>query len=255
MNANRLTETNLKELDEKIQKQKYDIDKRAAIRAERAVADIQNVDIRSQYSQASRASKRPSTAKPASVKRAPAQLDDLRSQKSFASRNSRASVVKSQVKYAAAKNLDNISVITPSIKPDQMSESDVEEEDEWTAIMKFNAVLHYEEQKQAALREKERKRLLVIELDAQRQVKDERARKLKQEDNDYFKAEQQHMKLMDEKEIEKVRARAHKIQTEKVSRDDQLKKTQHKRRKEARENMEFDQNTIKRLMGEMDNEK
>jgi len=40
--------------------------------------------------------------------------------------------------------------MTPSIKPEQMSESDVEEEDEWTAIMKFNAVLHYEEQKQAA---------------------------------------------------------------------------------------------------------
>jgi len=35
MNQNRLTEFNLKDLDEKIQKQKHDIDKRAAIRAER----------------------------------------------------------------------------------------------------------------------------------------------------------------------------------------------------------------------------
>ena len=35
MNQNRLTEFNLKDLDEKIQKQKIDIDKRAAIRADR----------------------------------------------------------------------------------------------------------------------------------------------------------------------------------------------------------------------------
>lgn len=70
-----------------------------------------------------------------------------------------------------------------------MSDSDVEEEDEWTAIMKFNAVLHYEEQKQAAAREQERKRLLVIELDQQRKVKEEKARKLKHEEMEYFKAE------------------------------------------------------------------
>jgi len=41
---------------------------------------------------------------------------------------------------------------------------DVDEEDEWTAIQKFNALLHYEEQKQAALREAQRKRLLREEL-------------------------------------------------------------------------------------------
>jgi len=37
-------------------------------------------------------------------------------------------------------------VITPSIKKED-TESEVEEEDEWTAIQKFNALLHYEEQK------------------------------------------------------------------------------------------------------------
>ena len=39
MNANRLTETNLKELDEKIQKEKYTQDKKAAIRADRKAKD------------------------------------------------------------------------------------------------------------------------------------------------------------------------------------------------------------------------
>ena len=41
-------------------------------------------------------------------------------------------------------------MITPSIKKEE-SDSEVEEEDEWTAIQKFNALLHYEEQKQAAM--------------------------------------------------------------------------------------------------------
>ena len=45
--------------------------------------------------------------------------------------------------------------------------SELDEEDEWTAIMKFNTLLHYEEQKQAMLRDKERKRLIREELDNQ----------------------------------------------------------------------------------------
>ena len=61
-------------------------------------------------------------------------------------------------------------MITPSIKKSE-TESEVEEEDEWTAIQKFNALLHYEEQKQAAMRVEERKRLMKKELDSQRQEK------------------------------------------------------------------------------------
>lgn len=41
------------------------------------------------------------------------------------------------------------------------------EEDEWTAIQKFNQLLHYEEQKQSMLREQERRRLIRLELDKQ----------------------------------------------------------------------------------------
>ena len=44
---------------------------------------------------------------------------------------------------------DRQSVITQSEAPKEESDSDVEEEDEWTAIQKFNALLHFEEQKQA----------------------------------------------------------------------------------------------------------
>ena len=45
--------------------------------------------------------------------------------------------------------------------------SELAEEDEWTAIQKFNTLLHYEEQKQAMLREQERRRLIRNELDKQ----------------------------------------------------------------------------------------
>ena len=38
--------------------------------------------------------------------------------------------------------------------------SEINENDEWTAIQKFNTLLHFEEQKQAMLREEERKRLI-----------------------------------------------------------------------------------------------
>lgn len=77
----------------------------------------------------------------------------------------------------SAKPADQESVLTISQKKKETSDSDVDEEDEWTAIQKFNAILHYEEQKQAAAREAERKRLLKIELEAQKQEKIEKAKR------------------------------------------------------------------------------
>jgi hypothetical protein len=41
----------------------------------------------------------------------------------------------------------------------------VADDDEWAAIDKFNTLLHYEEQKQALVRHKERQRLIKEELD------------------------------------------------------------------------------------------
>ena len=62
--------------------------------------------------------------------------------------------------------------MTKSEAPIHHEDSDLEEEDEWAAIQKFNALLHYEEQKQAAARVAERKRLMMQELDSQVQVKE-----------------------------------------------------------------------------------
>jgi hypothetical protein len=63
--------------------------------------------------------------------------------------------------------------------------SELDEEDEWTAILKFNTLLHYEEQKQAMLREKERKRLIRQELDKQLSEKASRKVREKEEDKMY----------------------------------------------------------------------
>lgn len=59
--------------------------------------------------------------------------------------------------------------------------SELAEEDEWTAIQKFNTLLHYEEQRQAMLREQERRRLIRQELDKQMGEKKSREQEEKNE--------------------------------------------------------------------------
>lgn len=56
----------------------------------------------------------------------------------------------------------------------QVGKSGKLEDDEWNAIVKFNTLLHYEEQKLAQERKEERKRLLKLELD--RQMADKKIR-------------------------------------------------------------------------------
>lgn len=119
MNQNRLTETNLQELDEKIQHEKFNQDKKAAILEQRKAEQLDRASVKS----------RPSTAKPPPGDN----LDDLKSQKSFASRASRKSNAPDP-RFIKRKN-DGDSEITASVKGKQTSDdSDVDEEDEWAAI-------------------------------------------------------------------------------------------------------------------------
>jgi hypothetical protein len=75
--------------------------------------------------------------------------------------------------------------VTSSQKPKTEDFSEIDEDDEWEAILKFNTLLHYEEQKQALLREKERKRLIKQELDKQMSEKYSRKQKEREEDKVY----------------------------------------------------------------------
>lgn len=97
--------------------------------------------------------------------------------------------------------------------------SELDEEDEWTAILKFNTLLHYEEQKQALMREKERKRLIKQELDKQLYEKRGKKDKIVQEDKMYEGLQQQHLKLLEQREVEKNQEMKRKIMQEKESRD------------------------------------
>jgi len=71
----------------------------------------------------------------------------------------------------------------------------------------------------------------------------------------YFYAQQEHMKVLDKKEEEKQKLIRDKVQVEKSMRDKQMKKTEHKKRKELRENMQEEQDTIQRLVRDMDKER
>lgn len=74
---------------------------------------------------------------------------------SQASRGSKASIKRSLAGSAANK--------APSIATSEANKS-IDEEDEWTAIQKFNALLHYQESKQAKERADKRRELMCNEL-------------------------------------------------------------------------------------------
>jgi len=131
----------------------------------------------------------------------------------------------------------------------------LDEEDEWAAIQKFNALLHYEEQKQTAAREAERKRLLRKELDAQVEAKQVKKCKGKEEDAAYNVVLTEHLKVLDSKEEDKKKQMAAKIQQEKDMRDAQLHKLEQSRKKEQRENLTSEKAMIKRFQQEIEHEK
>lgn len=84
--------------------------------------------------------------------------------------------------------------------------SEIAEDDEWAAIQKFNTLLHYEEQKQAIVREQERRRLIKQELDRQVLEKETRKQDEINERRMYEKLQEEHVKLLGQREMEKVAA-------------------------------------------------
>jgi len=133
----RLTEANLQNLDTKINKEVNLRDKKDDILSQRSGRS---------GSQGSRAGKI-GTLSARSVNSLPA--------------SAKAMSVKSN------RGADNASQVSRSTVQSRQTDiySEINEEDEWFAIQKFNTLLHYEEQKQALQREKERKRLIKEELD------------------------------------------------------------------------------------------
>ena len=54
--------------------------------------------------------------------------------------------------HRSGRQADQMSVTSSHVARTEVY-SELAEEDEWTAIQKFNTLLHYEEQKQAIMRE------------------------------------------------------------------------------------------------------
>jgi soluble P-type ATPase len=77
---------------------------------------------------------------------------------------------------AGGKQFDQLSMTSSQMQKTEVY-SEIDEDDEWTAIQKFNTLLHYEEQKQSILRDKERKRLIREELEKQLHEKNHRKSK------------------------------------------------------------------------------
>ena len=122
-----------------------------------------------------------------------------------------------------ARGPDEISIASSEKTKQTDIYSEINEEDEWFAIQKFNTLLHYEEQKQALIREKERKRLIKEELD--RQINDKQAQKAAyhEECMQYDKMQEEHVALLGARETAKLKEYQAKVQAEKESRDRQLK--------------------------------
>ena len=146
LSNNRLTEENLKKLDEKIGKE-------ADLRAKKQDVLADHVSVKSG---ASRGGRPQTQARKEAGTGQRGDLDDVMSVKSYAS--SRMSGASRASKGGDGK-LPAIAVDAKSMRSDvdsvysrpMSSYSNLNEEDEWTAIMNFNTILHYEEQKQSLL--------------------------------------------------------------------------------------------------------
>lgn len=160
----------------------------------------------------------------------------------------------SQQKKNEDRDYDMMSY-TSSQAPKTEVYSELDEDDEWTAIQKFNTLLHYEEQKQAILRDKERKRLIKQELDKQLEEKRRRKGKESEEGKMYETLQEQHIRLLEEREAEKQKEMKSKIMMEKESRDKQLHEEKIRKKVENKEQFKQEVELVKRLQDEMDQER
>ena len=101
-----------------------------------------------------------------------------------------------------ARKGDVISVASSRRAPTEVF-SEINENDEWTAIQKFNTLLYYEEQKNAMMRDAERKRLIREELEKQVTMKKQRENDQYKEKMAYDDLAEEHSRLLEQREREK----------------------------------------------------
>jgi hypothetical protein len=254
----RLTEGNLVKLDEKIGKANDKSHKADDIlsehRSQKSAGGSRKSNASRPHTTASGAPRRPQGKQDHN-------FDDAMSVKSYASsRMSGATNLSKKSKHgddvaqaeAHDGHMDELMSVQSRTKS---SYSKLNEEDEWQAIQNFNIMLHHEEQKQTALREQERKRLIKEELDRQVREKNKRKNREQLEEKEYEQVQKQHLNLLETKEQQRMRETQQKIENEKKSRDQQMQ--EEKLRKRMAERKEYDQEkqVVKRLHSEMEDER
>jgi len=105
------------------------------------------------------------------------------------------------------------------------------------------------------MREQERRRLMRQELDKQMQEKAGRTAANKNEEEVYYKLQQEHVKLLGMREQEKRDLARIKTQQEKESRDRQLNEEKRKRRYDEKNNFRAEVELVDRLKNEMEAER
>ena len=237
----RLTEDNLRNLDTKISKEADLREKKTAILDDRK-SNAGSVRSGRPLSQASRRLG------------AAANNDDARSQRSVASSRRSSQPMSMHSGRRSNRGADELSN-TSSMAARTEIYSELAEEDEWTAIQKFNTLLHYEEQRQQMLREMERRRLIRNELDKQLMEKKEREAMDKDERALYEKLQEEHVRLLGQRESEKLTAQREKIMQEKESRDRQLREEKIRKRTEDKDAFRAEVDLVNRLKEEMEMER
>lgn len=254
----RLTETNLVKLDEKIGKNNEKSDRAQDILSDH-LSQKSNKSNKSKRSQLSR----PHTVASGQSRRSKRKDDDAMSMKSYASSRMSGATNLSKKSNASAKGAAVPDNAPAKVEDDLMSVqsrtkssyTNLNEEDEWQAIQNFNIMLHYEEQKQAVLREQERKRLIKEELDRQIKEKNSLKKREVEENREYEHLQKKHLDLLEQKEKDRLFENTKKIENEKKSRDQQLNDEKLRKKMIERQEFQQEQEVVKRLQDEMEAER
>ena len=129
------------------------------------------------------------------------------------------------------------------------------EDDEWAEIQKFNEMLHFEEQRQNALRDRDRKRLIKEELDRQLAEKGNRKKAEEEEKRKYEEMQKNHINYLNDREQDHKDEMRRKTNLEKENREIQIAFEKKKKADEAQKQRIEEEEMVMRLKAEMEVER
>jgi len=129
------------------------------------------------------------------------------------------------------------------------------DDQDWDAILKFNAELHQEELRQEEEKRLKQKNYVKTELEKQKQEKVKIQEKAKEETEQYDQLEKQHLQFLDKLEKEKEEGLKKRKMDEKARLDKQLKDNKMRKYMEDLENKKYEESLVDRCRRELEDEK